>query len=223
MPRSPQSNHPDVMGRSRSSRSKRCTNFSRKARGRRCLGERWIFCGRAGKFRFPKGRVNRVGTGAAATAGPAGSAIRFQARRFLAINGYLARQAPPRGFMEIGQSALASVGHAKVGGGIVGLATAMTLSRQCPTARILLLEKEQTPSLHQSGRNSGVIHSGNLLQTGQFQGPIRSGRCEFDGRVLPRARHSARSLRQGHRRHPRKGTTWTGKPVSTRPAKRLAG
>ena len=59
--------------------------------------------------------------------------------------------------------------YAIVGGGIVGLATAMTLSRQCPTARILLLEKEQTPSLHQSGRNSGVIHSGIYYKPGSYK------------------------------------------------------
>jgi (S)-2-hydroxyglutarate dehydrogenase len=47
-----------------------------------------------------------------------------------------------------------------VGGGIVGLATAMTLSQRCPAAQILLLEKEEGISMHQSGRNSGVIHSG---------------------------------------------------------------
>jgi len=45
-----------------------------------------------------------------------------------------------------------------IGGGIVGLATAMTLSRRCQATQILLLEKEQDLSAHQSGRNSGVIH-----------------------------------------------------------------
>ena len=59
--------------------------------------------------------------------------------------------------------------YAIVGGGIVGLATAMTLSRQCPAARILLLEKEQGPAQHQSGRNSGVIHSGIYYKPGSYK------------------------------------------------------
>jgi len=56
-----------------------------------------------------------------------------------------------------------------IGGGIVGLATAMTLSQRCPAAQILLLEKEQHPSAHQSGRNSGVIHSGIYYKPGSFK------------------------------------------------------
>ena len=59
--------------------------------------------------------------------------------------------------------------YAIIGGGIVGLATAMTLSRRYPTARILLLEKEQGPSAHQSGRNSGVIHSGVYYKPGTYK------------------------------------------------------
>ena len=49
---------------------------------------------------------------------------------------------------------------AVVGGGIVGLATARRLSLDAPDARIVLLEKEPGPAHHQSGHNSGVLHSG---------------------------------------------------------------
>lgn len=56
-----------------------------------------------------------------------------------------------------------------VGGGIVGLATASILSRQYPGARIVLLEKEQGHSAHQSGRNSGVIHSGIYYKPGSHK------------------------------------------------------
>ena len=52
------------------------------------------------------------------------------------------------------------------GGGIVGLATAATLSRMYPGASIVLLEKEQDHSAHQTGRNSGVIHSGIYYKPG---------------------------------------------------------
>ncbi len=47
-----------------------------------------------------------------------------------------------------------------VGGGIVGLATAFQLGVLAPGIRICLLEKEPAVCLHQSGRNSGVLHSG---------------------------------------------------------------
>lgn len=47
-----------------------------------------------------------------------------------------------------------------VGGGIVGLATAHALSQRYPSKRITVLEKEPTLAYHQTGRNSGVMHSG---------------------------------------------------------------
>jgi (S)-2-hydroxyglutarate dehydrogenase len=47
-----------------------------------------------------------------------------------------------------------------VGGGIVGLATALALVRRDPSRRLVVLEKERGVGLHQTGRNSGVIHSG---------------------------------------------------------------
>jgi (S)-2-hydroxyglutarate dehydrogenase len=56
-----------------------------------------------------------------------------------------------------------------IGGGIVGLATVAALSRQYPGARVLLLEKERTHSAHQSGRNSGVIHSGIYYKPGSYK------------------------------------------------------
>ena len=47
-----------------------------------------------------------------------------------------------------------------VGGGIVGLATAYQLTRRRPGLRLLLLEKEPRLAAHQTGHNSGVVHSG---------------------------------------------------------------
>jgi L-2-hydroxyglutarate oxidase len=47
-----------------------------------------------------------------------------------------------------------------VGGGIVGLATAYALCQRYPDKHITLLEKEATLAAHQTGRNSGVLHSG---------------------------------------------------------------
>jgi L-2-hydroxyglutarate oxidase len=47
-----------------------------------------------------------------------------------------------------------------IGGGIVGLATAYAVQQRLPGKRVLVLEKEARVAMHQSGRNSGVIHSG---------------------------------------------------------------
>jgi L-2-hydroxyglutarate oxidase len=56
-----------------------------------------------------------------------------------------------------------------VGGGIVGLSVGMTLGRCRPGARILVLEKEDMLAAHQTGRNSGVIHSGIYYKPGSFK------------------------------------------------------
>jgi (S)-2-hydroxyglutarate dehydrogenase len=47
-----------------------------------------------------------------------------------------------------------------VGGGIVGLSVAWAILKKYPDARLTLLEKEDSLACHQTGRNSGVIHSG---------------------------------------------------------------
>ncbi|MEE9125516.1 MAG: L-2-hydroxyglutarate oxidase, partial [Planctomycetota bacterium] len=47
-----------------------------------------------------------------------------------------------------------------VGGGILGLASAWQLQRRDPRLRVTVLEKEAAPGRHQSGHNSGVLHSG---------------------------------------------------------------
>lgn len=47
-----------------------------------------------------------------------------------------------------------------IGGGIIGMSTAMQLIEIYPDARIALLEKETGPACHQTGHNSGVIHAG---------------------------------------------------------------
>jgi len=59
--------------------------------------------------------------------------------------------------------------YAIIGGGIIGLATALTLGGRHPKARILVLEKEQDLAQHQSGRNSGVIHSGIYYKSGSLK------------------------------------------------------
>lgn len=56
-----------------------------------------------------------------------------------------------------------------VGGGIVGLATAQALRSRLPQAKITLLEKESAVAGHQTGRNSGVIHSGVYYNPGSLK------------------------------------------------------
>ncbi|MGW2368485.1 L-2-hydroxyglutarate oxidase [Streptomyces sp. NPDC001667] len=56
-----------------------------------------------------------------------------------------------------------------VGGGIVGLSTAYAITRAAPGTRVMVLEKEPGPALHQTGHNSGVIHSGIYYRPGSLK------------------------------------------------------
>jgi (S)-2-hydroxyglutarate dehydrogenase len=56
-----------------------------------------------------------------------------------------------------------------VGGGIVGLATAWQLVERYPNLRALVLEKESSVGAHQTGHNSGVLHSGIYYKPGSLK------------------------------------------------------
>ena len=56
-----------------------------------------------------------------------------------------------------------------VGGGAVGLAVALEITQRLPHLRLLLLEKEDHVARHQSGHNSGVIHSGVYYKPGSLK------------------------------------------------------
>jgi L-2-hydroxyglutarate oxidase LhgO len=56
-----------------------------------------------------------------------------------------------------------------IGGGVVGLAVALELTRRFPRRRLLVLEKEDRVARHQSGHNSGVIHSGVYYKPGSLK------------------------------------------------------
>ena len=56
-----------------------------------------------------------------------------------------------------------------IGGGIVGLATAMELLMRHPELRLVILEKEHELAQHQTGHNSGVIHSGIYYVPGSLK------------------------------------------------------
>jgi L-2-hydroxyglutarate oxidase len=56
-----------------------------------------------------------------------------------------------------------------IGGGIVGLSTAYHLKKTNPALTVIVLEKEQKIALHQTGHNSGVIHSGIYYKPGSLK------------------------------------------------------
>lgn len=75
-----------------------------------------------------------------------------------------------------------------LGGGIIGLATAYRFSQRFPGQRIIVLEKENELCFHQTGHNSGVIHSGIYYKPGSLKAiNCREGKkaleefCEREG------------------------------------------
>ncbi|BAK15419.1 predicted dehydrogenase [Solibacillus silvestris StLB046] len=56
-----------------------------------------------------------------------------------------------------------------IGGGIVGLSVGLALTERFPDKKVVILEKENSVSKHQTGNNSGVIHSGIYYKPGSFK------------------------------------------------------
>jgi L-2-hydroxyglutarate oxidase LhgO len=69
-----------------------------------------------------------------------------------------------------------------IGGGIVGLATAYELSRRRPRVPVIVIEKERELAHHQTGHNSGVIHSGVYYKPGS----AKARTCTRGGELLRR-------------------------------------
>ncbi len=61
---------------------------------------------------------------------------------------------------------------AVVGGGIVGLSTALALANRFPERKIVVLEKERRVAAHQTGHNSGVVHSGVYYVPGSLKAQL---------------------------------------------------
>jgi len=61
---------------------------------------------------------------------------------------------------------------AVVGAGIVGLATTLALVKRDPRARVVVLDKEREVAAHQTGHNSGVIHSGIYYKPGSLKAQL---------------------------------------------------
>ena len=56
-----------------------------------------------------------------------------------------------------------------IGGGIVGLASAYKIQRRHPEKKVVVFEKEEVLAAHQTGHNSGVIHSGLYYRPGSYR------------------------------------------------------
>ena len=59
-----------------------------------------------------------------------------------------------------------------IGGGIVGLATALRILEAKPGTKLLLLEKESSLGRHQTGHNSGVLHAGLYYKPGSLKAKL---------------------------------------------------
>src|SRR5258706_15895825 len=77
---------------------------------------------------------------------------------------------------------------AVIGGGIVGLSFAMQATEKFPRLRVVVLEKEAGVARHQTGHNSGVIHSGVYYKAGSLKARLcvagargMGGFCSRDG------------------------------------------
>src|SRR6478752_4534193 len=68
-----------------------------------------------------------------------------------------------------------------IGGGIVGLATAFRFQERFPGRRVTILEKEAVVARHQTGHNSGVLHSGIYYKPGSLKAiNCRAGKAAME-------------------------------------------
>lgn len=91
-----------------------------------------------------------------------------------------AEMAQPSADLGAGNVADRMLDVAVIGGGLVGLATAMALLQERPGLRLAVLEKEASIASHQSGHNSGVIHAGLYYQPGSLKARF----CRAGGQAL---------------------------------------
>lgn len=89
-----------------------------------------------------------------------------------------------------GLAGVTQADFAVVGAGVIGVTIAAELRRRHPRAAVVLLEKEDAPGLHASGRNSGVLHAGFYYTPDSLK-----ARFTRDGNRAMREYCAARSLR----------------------------
>ena len=90
-----------------------------------------------------------------------------------------------------------------IGGGIVGIATAMQIAKKYPRYKVGVVEKEDGAGAAPDGHNSGVIHSGIYYAPGSLKAKNCVTGVQKPSSVLRRERDQVRPLRQGDRRDQR--------------------
>lgn len=83
----------------------------------------------------------------------------------------------------MGKELLPLIDHdfAIIGAGLVGLASAHEIVSRYPSAKVVVLEKEDQVATHQSGRNSGVLHAGVYYQPGSLKATLcRAGKKKLE-------------------------------------------
>ena len=100
-----------------------------------------------------------------------------------------------------------------IGGGIVGLAVADRLVSARPGSEVTVVEKEHGWATHQTGRNSGVIHSGLYYVARLEEGPDVPGRRQVHGALRRGRGPGSRDLRQARRGHQREPAAGPAPPV----------
>ncbi len=108
-----------------------------------------------------------------------------------------------------------------IGGGIVGVATAMALTERC-AGSVVVLEAEDALAAHQTGHNSGVIHSGLYYKPGSLKARNCVAGREAMYRFCAGARHRPRTLRQGGGGHPRRPDPGAGRAGAARHGQRAS-
>ena len=88
-----------------------------------------------------------------------------------------------------------------IGAGIVGLSTAYHLLADDPDASVVVLEAEDAVATHQTGHNSGVIHSGIYYEPGSLKATFAKAGERATKDFCRTARHRVRRVRQADRRH----------------------
>src|SRR5205823_1868866 len=103
-----------------------------------------------------------------------------------------------------------AVDVAIIGGGLVGLATALRLLESRPALRLTVIEQETELAVHQSGHNSGVIHAGLYYPPGSLKAALcREGKADLEA-----ARSSPAAASRGSTRA---ATHWPCPPGPERP------
>jgi len=103
-----------------------------------------------------------------------------------------------------------------VGGGIVGLSTAMHLLQEMPWARVVVLDKESKLAAHQTGNNSGVIHAGIYYKPGSLKAKFAAEGSRTMVEFCRKYGLPMKAVREGDRRHRSGRNPTAGKTVRTR-------